>query len=223
MNRKIILSTAALLALAACGRSENANEAADNAATDAGTAATEATNDTGAAIENTTAATTDAVTPTPDTNTAAGFASTAAISDMFEIESSRLAAERAKSQKIKDYAQQMIKDHTTSTNELKSTLQQAKVDVTLPTALDQQHQEMLTDLRNASADDFETKYLDQQTTAHQQAVDLHRGYAESGDNPQLKQLAAKMAPIVQQHLDMVKKLDNQGADDTAKAGGNTKQ
>ena len=212
MNRKLILSGAALLALAACGNNKNANEAANEAQ---GTA-TEAATETGNAIENTTAAATNAVTPTAEANTAAGYATNAALSDMYEIESSRLASERSKSKAVKDYAQTMIKDHTATTDQLKSALPKAGVTVTLPTALDQRRQEMLTELQNASAEDFDTRYLDQQTAAHQEARDLHRGYAENGDNPQLKQLAGTIAPKVQRHLDMVKKLDEQGADDTAK-------
>lgn len=217
MTRTSILSTAALLALAACGSSESAKDAAN----DAGTAATETAADAGTAIENTTADAANAVTPTADANntadanTAAGYATNAALSDMFEIESSKLALEKTKSPKVRDYAQMMIKEHTATTDQLKSTLPKAGVTMTPPTALDQRRQEMLTELRNASAEDFDTKYLDLQTTAHQEALDLHQGFAQNGDNPQLKQLASTIAPKVQQHLDMAKKLDENGADDAA--------
>lgn len=211
MSRNLILSTAALLALAACGSSENANEAV----TETETAATEAATETTTAVENTTAAAADAMTPAADANTATGYAMNAALSDMFEIESSRVAAEKAKSQAVKEYAQMMIKEHTATTAQLKSTLQQAGIAMTPPTALDQRRQEMITELRNASADNFDTLYLDQQTAAHQEALDLHRGFAENGDNAQLKQLAGTVAPKVQQHLDMAKRLDTQGADDAA--------
>jgi len=219
MNRNLILSTAALLALAACGSSESASETAAGAES----AATDVATETATTVENTTAAAANAVTPAADANTAAGYATNAALSDMFEIESSRIAGEKAKSQAVKDFAQMMIKEHTATTQQLQSTLQQAGLNVTPPTALDQRRQEMITQLRNASPDDFDTLYLDQQTAAHQEALDLHQGFAENGDNPQLKQLAATIAPKVRQHLDMARKMDGQGADDAARSGGQTKQ
>lgn len=204
MKRKLILSAASLLALAGCGTPEGTEEAA----ADMQDAATNVAADTGAAIENTTAAAAGAVTPAADANTAAGYAMNAAMSDMYEIQSSQLALQKSQSRAVKDFAQMMIKDHTDTTNRLKSTLQQAGVTMTLPTTLDQRHQEMLTELQNASGADFDTRYLDQQTRAHRQAVDLHRGYAENGENPQLQQLATSIAPAVQQHFERVQQLDS---------------
>jgi putative membrane protein len=208
MNRNLILSSVALLALAACGSAENA---ADSTAAATGEAAADA----GAAVENTTAAAADAVTGAGDTSTPTGFAMNAALSDMFEIESSRVALEKSKSPEVKQFAQMMIDGHTKTTEELKSIVSAAGLQMTPPTALDERRQGMITELRNAAANEFDTTYLDQQTKAHNEALELHRSYAENGDNPQLKAFAAKTAPIVQQHIDMAKKLDESGADEPA--------
>lgn len=207
MNRNLILSSVALLALAACGD-------ADNAPTDADTAATTTTADATATTDTATAPAADTAAM-PDTNTAPGYATTAALSDMYEIESSRLALEKARSPEVKNFAQMMIDGHTKTTAELKSLVTSAGVTVTPPSALDPRRQGMLDELRQASATDFDTAYLDQQTSAHGEALNLHQGYAQNGDNAQLKAFAAKTAPVVQGHLDMVKKLDEAGADEPA--------
>src|SRR5215213_11030639 len=47
------------------------------------------------------------------------FAQKVAISDMFEIESSKLAADKTKNDGIKNFANHMMTDHQKTTNELK--------------------------------------------------------------------------------------------------------
>ncbi|MDB5662408.1 MAG: hypothetical protein JWM38_744 [Sphingomonas bacterium] len=145
-------------------------------------------------------------------NTADAYVPNAAIGDMYEIESSRLAVEKSQSAGVKAFAQQMITDHTATTAKLKETLASANLAITPPTALDARRQGMIDNLKAASAADFDKTYLDQQTAAHREAVTLHSGYAEDGENPALKQLAAATTPKIQHHLEMVQKLDQGGAD-----------
>lgn len=204
MNRNLILSTVAMLALAACSDANDTAADADAAATDAAVTADAAP-----------PATADATTPVPPANTAAGYATNAALSDMYEIESSRLALEKSTSPEVKQFAQMMIDGHTKTTADMKATLASAGVTVTPPAALDARRQGMLDELRGKTAAEFDTAYLDQQTAAHGEALDLHKGFAANGDNPQLKAFAATTAPVVQGHLDMVKKLDKTGADEPA--------
>lgn len=208
MNRNLILSSVALLALGACGEAEDATTKAESAATDVAA-------DTTATVENATAEATDVVAPATDTRTAGGYATAAALGDMYEIESSRVALEKSKSPEVRQFAQSMIDGHTKTTAELKAALTSAGVQLTLPAALDERRQKMLTELRGESAMEFDTAYLDQQTKAHRDALDLHRAYADTGDNAPLKTFAAKTAPIVRQHIDMAKKLDKSGADEPA--------
>src|SRR5689334_21563270 len=70
----------------------------------------------------------------------ADFVKEVAISDMFEIESSKLAQERADASS-KTFAAKMIKDHTATSTELKSLA--AKANLQVPTALDTPHQQKL--------------------------------------------------------------------------------
>jgi putative membrane protein len=208
MNRNLILSSVALLALAACGEAEDATTKAESAATDVAA-------DTTTTVENATAEATDVVAPAADTRTANGYATAAALSDMYEIESSRVAAEKSKSPEVKQYAQSMIDGHSKTTAELKAALTSAGLQLTLPAALDERRQKMVTELREKSSMEFDTAYLDQQSKAHREALDLHQAFADAGDSAPLKAFAAKTAPIVQQHIDMAKKLDKSGADEPA--------
>ena len=87
----------------------------------------------------------------------ADFVKEVAISDMFEIESSKLAEQKGNAQE-KSFAQQMITDHTKTSTELKGLVGDKKVEATLPTALDSSHQSKLDKLKAASGKDFSSDY-----------------------------------------------------------------
>lgn len=146
--------------------------------------------------------------------TAAAYVANAALGDMYEVESSKLALTKAQSPAVKKFAQQMIDDHSATTAKLKATITGQRLGITPPAALDDRRSGMIENLKGVSGTDFDRTYLDQQTAAHQEALILHRGFAEGGDNAALKALAAEVAPKVQHHLEMVKQLDEQGADGT---------
>jgi putative membrane protein len=135
------------------------------------------------------------------------FVTQVAISDMFEIQSSQLAAERATDEATKTFARQMVADHEKTTSELKGLLGTAGVQVTPPTAMDGAHQKMLDTLQGLNGEDFTKQYHDDQVEAHEDAVSLFDRYADGGDNDALKAWAAKTAPALKHHLDMAKQLD----------------
>jgi putative membrane protein len=127
---------------------------------------------------------------------------------MYEIESSKMALMRGRSDDVKKFAQSMIDAHTQTTNELKAALKRSGATMAMPAAFDSRHQGLLNDLKGAKAEDFDGRYMAQQENAHQEALILMRGYAKNGDNPDVKMFADKTAPKVQMHLDMLKSMDD---------------
>lgn len=142
------------------------------------------------------------------------FVEKVALSDMYEIEASKIALERSQVQAVKDYAQMMIDAHTATTAELKPLA--AAASVAPPTALDNDHTAKLEDLRKASVEDFDDKYIDQQTEAHENALNLLKDFAANGKDAGLQGFATKTAPAVDAHLQQVKALDKSPADDITK-------
>lgn len=136
----------------------------------------------------------------------ADFVTQAGVSDLFEIQTSQLAAERSDAP-TKAYAQKMIADHEKTTGELKAMVQGGKVQATLPTALDSTHQGKLDTLKGLQGDAFTKQYHSDQVKAHKDAVDLFQRYAKGGDNPDLKAWAAKTEPALAHHLKMAQDLD----------------
>jgi putative membrane protein len=143
------------------------------------------------------------------------FVEKASLSNMYEVEAGRLALERSKVQAVKDFAQKMVDAHSASLTEL-TTLASAAM-VTPPSALDNDHSGKLDALRNASVEDFDDVYIDQQTEAHENTLNLVKDFAANGKDAGLQAFAAKMQPTVEEHLTTVKALDDSPADDVTKS------
>jgi putative membrane protein len=143
----------------------------------------------------------------PGAPTSAGdYARQAALGDMYEIQSSKLAETRATSPEVKKFARQMVTDHTGTTNALKAALASANVPATPPTSLDPRRADMLRQLQGASGPAFDQMYVQQQMTAHEEALALHSSYAKGGDTPPLRTLASQTAQKVQSHIDMLRRM-----------------
>lgn len=135
------------------------------------------------------------------------FVTEAAGSDMFELESSKLALERSQDSATKSFAQQMITDHTKTSEELKAMVTSGKVKAAISASMSSAQQSMLDDLKKLNGDDFAKLYHSAQEDAHEDAVDLFKRYGEEGENAELKAWAAKTRPALEHHLMMAKNLN----------------
>ena len=131
----------------------------------------------------------------------------AASSDMFEIQSSQLALQASQNPAVRNYANMMIAHHQATTQNLMTAAQSARLTPPTP-MLVPMHQQMLDQLRSAGAGaSFDAAYKQAQLMSHQEALNLHSGYAQGGDVAALRQVAAAAVPIVQQHLQQAQVLN----------------
>jgi putative membrane protein len=135
---------------------------------------------------------------------ASGFANAVAAADLYEVESARLAAEKASNAEVKSLAEHIRTDHEKSTAELKTAAGTANI--TVAPKLDAEKQGMLDKLKAASGADFDRLFVEQQKTAHQKALDLLQGYSSGGDNEALKAFATKTSTAVKSHLDHANRI-----------------
>ena len=125
----------------------------------------------------------------------------AADSDMYEIQSSKLALSKSKNQATKDFAREMIADHTQTTKSLMAALPKTQPKLAKPPkALSEPNAAKIAALKSASADTFDQLYMQQQADAHKTAWALHKGYATDGQDPALRQVATTAVPIIEKHL-----------------------
>lgn len=130
------------------------------------------------------------------------FVAMVASSNAFEIRSSQLAEERAQSPEVKDFAAQMIADHTRAGEALAT----AAGEVPVPADLAPRHREMLAVLEQAQGPDFERIYIEMQAGAHAEAVSLFSAYAQHGTDPELQAFAAETLPTLEAHRSEVSAL-----------------
>ena len=125
----------------------------------------------------------------------ASFVKAVTSSNAFEIESSKLAEQKAKDADVKKFASEMIKDHTMAGEELKKA---AKLGDEAP-VMSPKHAAMLEMLKGASDQDFEPLYIDMQAGAHMEAVSLFRTFSKSGDDVEVVAFAKAALPVLERH------------------------
>jgi putative membrane protein len=133
------------------------------------------------------------------------YVANAGSSDQYEIQSSQLALERSQSNEVREFAQMMIADHNRTTQEVTAAAQRDGLSPP-PPMLMPRHRTMLRQLGAARGRSFDTLYISQQRTAHQEALTLHRTRARTRPDSALSQAAATAVPIVQTHIDHLRHL-----------------
>lgn len=149
------------------------------------------------------------------------FATTAAMTDMFEIQAGQLALKKADGPAFQDFAQLTIADHTKTTQELKPMAANLR-GLQLPLDLDSAHKQKIDQLRALSGAAFERQYKTEQVAGHKQAVELFENYAKSGDNPDLKSWAERTLPTLKAHLQHAEALPSPQPVPTTGSGAKSK-
>ena len=130
------------------------------------------------------------------------FVTEAAQSDMFEIQSSKLALSRA-NVPTKNFAQKMIDDHSKTTTELKGLVGKGEA----PATLSSSQQSMIAKLHDLHGTAFDSQYHSDQVSGHKDAVSLFQRYGKDGADAQLKAWAATTEPTLEKHLEMAQNLN----------------
>jgi putative membrane protein len=133
--------------------------------------------------------------PPPEAKTSAKpYVMAAGMSDLYEINSSKVALQKSQTPAIRQFATMLIKHHQKTTA------------ATVKALLDAGATASINELQTASAADFDRLYVGQQVPAHQAALDLHQSYSSGGDQAPLRMSAKAAVPIVKQHLDAAMKM-----------------
>lgn len=133
------------------------------------------------------------------------FVSQVALGEMFELELARVANERG-SEKIKAFAEQILKDHKETSAHMRALVQGGRVKVSLPTALTEPQSKELARLKGLSGPDFDREFEGLQARLHKDAISLFERYGEGGDHPDLKQFAYRYLPHLQEHWRLAQNL-----------------
>ena len=128
------------------------------------------------------------------------------VSNLTEIQSSQMALQMSSNPQVKDFAQQMITDHTTAGTRVAAVA--SSKGATVPKMLDDKHKDMVDTLQGKSGTDFDKAYVDLQVKAHQATINLDQDEADNGNDPDIKSTAAGLLPTLKEHLNMAQRLQS---------------
>ncbi|MFM7027527.1 MAG: DUF4142 domain-containing protein [Chakrabartia sp.] len=194
--KAIYLTALTALALGACNRSATDQNMAASTNAMEGEAGNVALATPPAALPGDAGVTTDPAT----------YVARAGAGDLFEINSSKALLEKSKNAAVRQFAQMMVDQHTSSTSQIKAAAQADSISVSPPTLAPDQ-QTMLADIKAADPTTLDRIYLQHQRTAHAAALALHQGFARSQSSGQLRMVADKISGVVQKHLVELDKVE----------------
>jgi putative membrane protein len=132
------------------------------------------------------------------------FVHEAALGGMAEVNAGKLAARKAQSSAVKDFANLMVSDHSKANQRLAGfASSSAKV------PLDTDHKVMLDRLEKSSGKTFDEAYIRGQVMEHQKTAQLFEWIIGSGEDPRVTGFAIETLPSVLRHLEMAKSIQAQ--------------
>jgi putative membrane protein len=130
------------------------------------------------------------------------FMRQAAQAGLFEVNKSELALDRSDNRHVRQFAAQMIRDHTKANQELKQLA--ASREVRLPRRPNAHQRMIIRRLARLSGKHVDCAYMAVQVRAHLQAIAIFRREVRHGHDPAVKAYAAKTLPVLRMHLRMAR-------------------
>jgi len=125
--------------------------------------------------------------------------------ELMEVESARLALDKAGRDDVKAFARLMLADHVKATERLREAASRNSL-ATPPARLDAATEAKLKALGEMSGEEFDRHYVETRVSVHADALALHRTYATTGEGAVLKAAAAEIEQMVERHLALARKL-----------------
>lgn len=172
----------------------------DDMARDASYGSSTGTNDTAG-----TTGTTGAKVDEPLVEADKRFITKAAEGSMEEIALATTVSQKATIPEVKSFADRMVSDHTKASDELKSLA--AKKGVTLPSEMDKSQQSEQDKLAKLTGKKVDKEYATYTVKDHEKDLKEFQKAATDSKDPDVKAWAAKMVPILEDHLATAKQLE----------------
>ena len=137
----------------------------------------------------------------------AKFAVAAANGGMTEVELGRLAQQKGVSQQVKDFGKMMVDDHSQANAELKTIA--AHHYVQLPDSVGGDEKQLIAELSAKSGSDFDIAYVDAMVKDHEEDVKEFTDAQKILTYDDLNAFDKKTLPVLQKHLDAIKKIKAQ--------------
>jgi putative membrane protein len=127
-----------------------------------------------------------------------GFATSAAASNLAEIQFGRLASQKASLDSVKIFAQTMVTEHTLAQSSLDSISK--SLNLTMSDSMDVAHRTLFTRLQALTGAGFDSVYIHNQVLDHEASRTLMQNQISNGKDTRLVNYAKKNLPVVNRHL-----------------------
>jgi putative membrane protein len=141
----------------------------------------------------------------PSSNPDQEFVTKAAQGNSAEVELGKIVAAKSKDPSVKQFAQMMVKDHTTALNELQE-LAQAK-NLNFNDDLPDDAKSLQQKLSSDTGKQLDMDYMNGMVEDHQKDVQEFTDKSQNAKDPDVKQWASKTLPTLQKHLEKAQQID----------------
>jgi len=150
-------------------------------------------------------ATSSSAASSPSSNPDQEFVTKAAQGNSAEVELGKIVAAKSKDPSVKQFAQMMVKDHTTALNELQELAQTKNLNFNddLPDDAKSLQQKLSSDTEKQ----LDKDYMDGMVEDHQKDVQEFTDKSQNAKDPDVKQWASKTLPTLQKHLEKAQQID----------------
>ncbi len=132
------------------------------------------------------------------------FVTAASAAGLAEVNLSNLALDRAQRTEVKEFAQQMVRDHTKANAELLKLADSKRL--TPARQMDARHQALFSELTQLKGDAFDRAYLKDMEMDHAEALVVFEAAHLTVPDKDLKAFAEKVLPVIKVHDIEVKGL-----------------
>jgi putative membrane protein len=132
------------------------------------------------------------------------FVTAALRGGMAEVELGKLAAEKGTSDDVKQFGQKMVTDHTQLGDQMKQVAQQ--IGATQPSAMSAADLALVAKLKVLSGNAFDKAYIQAMVKDHENDLGDFNKEIAGGSSSVVKDAAREGAKVIQEHLDMIKKI-----------------
>jgi putative membrane protein len=134
------------------------------------------------------------------------FATEAAVGGMEEVQLGQLAAQKGASDEVRQFGQKMVDDHTKANEDLMQVA--SGKGWTLPASLDAKHQADVQKLSALTGDAFDRAYVKMMVSDHKKDVGEFQKESTRGADADVKSFATRTLPTLQEHLQMIQRIDD---------------
>jgi len=126
-----------------------------------------------------------------------------------EIAAGKMAASKAQSPDVKQFAQKMVDDHTKMLSDLKSLAQRKDVNLPDNAGVKEMAQGKLMERKGGA--DFDREYMQHMVKDHEKALDAAKNTAAKAKDPEFKAAVQQASGKIQEHLQMAQRISKSAA------------